>query len=76
MFYYIWNGFLLIICIVLPIILMAASNGARPTWMSCQEMRRKACHCAGCERERKQLGGYQPCAKNCHGKIAPPPKNR
>jgi hypothetical protein len=39
MFYYIWNGLLLIICIALPIILMIASNGAQPTFMSCREMR-------------------------------------
>ena len=39
MFYYIWNGFFLIICVALPIILMAASNGAQPTWMSCKERR-------------------------------------
>ncbi len=41
MLYHIWNGLLLLICIGLPIILIAASNGARPTFMSCQEMRRR-----------------------------------
>lgn len=39
MLYYIWNGLLLIICIALPVILMIASNGAQPTFMSCREMR-------------------------------------
>lgn len=38
MFYYIWNGLLLII-IGLPIVLMIASNGAQLTSMSCREMR-------------------------------------
>lgn len=39
MFYYIWNGLLIIITIGLPIFLMFASNGARPTFLSCREMR-------------------------------------
>ncbi|MCV5839025.1 hypothetical protein OFN62_39425, partial [Escherichia coli] len=39
MFYYIWNGSLVLITIGLPIVLMIASNGARPTFMSCREMR-------------------------------------
>lgn len=34
------------------------------------------CHCAGCERERRSLGGYQPCVRNCTENISPPPKNR
>lgn len=37
--YYIWNGLLIIITIGLPILLMFASNGARPTFLSCREMR-------------------------------------
>lgn len=39
MFYYIWNGLLLIIVIGLPIVSMISSNGARPASMSCLEMR-------------------------------------
>lgn len=41
MLHYILNGFLLLICIALPIVLMAASNGAQPVWMSCQERRKQ-----------------------------------
>jgi hypothetical protein len=39
MFYYIWNGLLILVTIGLPIVLMIASNGAQPTFMSCREMR-------------------------------------
>lgn len=39
MVYYIWNGLLIVITIGLPTLLMFASNGARPTFMSCREMR-------------------------------------
>lgn len=39
MLYYIWNGLLIILVIGLPIVLMIASNGAQPTFMSCREMR-------------------------------------
>lgn len=39
MFYYIWNCLLILITIGLPIVLMIASNGAQPTFMSCREMR-------------------------------------
>lgn len=48
MFYYIWNGLLIVICIALPVVLMVASNGAQPTFMSCQQMRRRM------EKERKK----------------------
>lgn len=50
MAYYIWNGLLIIICIALPIVLMVASNGAQPTFMSCQQMRRRMEK----ERQKKQ----------------------
>ena len=39
MVYYIWNGLLIVITIGLPILLMSASNGAQPTFLSCREMR-------------------------------------
>ncbi|HCE0858225.1 hypothetical protein ACYBGX_26300 [Klebsiella pneumoniae] len=39
MFYYIWNGLLILVTIGLPIVLMIASNGVQPTFMSCREMR-------------------------------------
>lgn len=39
MFYYIWNGLLILVTIGLTIVLMIASNGAQPTFMSCREMR-------------------------------------
>lgn len=39
MFYYIWNGLLILITIGFPIVLMTASNGAPPTFLSCREMR-------------------------------------
>ncbi|HBQ2222943.1 TPA: hypothetical protein L7O76_004558 [Klebsiella pneumoniae] len=39
MVYYIWNGLLIVITIGLPILLMFASNGAQPTFLSGREMR-------------------------------------
>lgn len=37
--YYIWNGLLILVTIGLPIVLMIASNGAQPTFMSCRQRR-------------------------------------
>lgn len=58
------------------ILLMHASNGARPTWMSCQEMRNRY----GTQKRKDSRllgGGYQPQTNDeSEGEIQPPPKKR
>lgn len=67
---------LLLILAVFILLLMDASNGAQPTWMSCREMRNRY----GTPKRkdsRLPVGGYQPPRNSVkQGDIQPPPKKR
>ncbi|HHK4128773.1 TPA: hypothetical protein ACQTWV_000388 [Enterobacter roggenkampii] len=82
---YLWNGLLGILVLVIIILCVVGGNSTIPTSLAAAEASRRMrrlredkskCQCAGCERERRQLGGYQPCARKCTENISPPPKNR
>ncbi len=67
---------LLLILAAFILLLMHASNGASPTWMSCQEMRNRY---GTPKRKDSRLlgGGYQPqMSDESEGEIQPPPKKR
>lgn len=57
------------------VLLIIASNGSQPAWMSAREMRNRYGTPTRTD-ARRPCGGYQPQQSKDAGRINPPPKHR